>query len=39
MKPEACTQYGCFSTTKVVESKEAVAVEPTPPNTVGRADA
>ena len=28
MKPDSCTRYGCFRVTKVVETKEAVSVEP-----------
>ena len=28
MEPDACTQFGCFSIIKAVETKDAVAVEP-----------
>jgi hypothetical protein len=32
MKPDSCARYGCFSIMKVIETDEAVSVEPTPPN-------
>ncbi len=32
MKPDLCTPYGCFSTTKVIETEGTVGVEPAPPN-------
>jgi hypothetical protein len=32
MKPDLCTRYGCFSTTKVIETEETVGIEPVSPN-------